>query len=148
MLIFLSEWAPLLWLILAIGLGALEAATVDLVAIWFAAGAFFAIIPAFLGWPAWAQLSVFLAVSVVLVVFTRPAAAKILKVRKVSTNADRAVGMLGVVTTEINNITETGRVRVDGLSWAAVSDDGVPIAEGESVIVKSISGVKLIVERV
>jgi len=148
MLILLSEWAPLLWLILAIGLGVLEAATVDLVAIWFAAGAFVAIIPAFLGWPAWVQLSVFLAVSVALVIFTRPAASKILKVRKVSTNADRAVGMLGVVTTEINNITETGRVKVDGLSWAAASDDGAPIAEGESVIVKSISGVKLIVERV
>lgn len=148
MLIFLSEWAPLLWLILSIGLGVLEAVTVDLVAIWFAAGAFVAIIPAFLGLPAWVQLAIFLAVSVVLITFTRPAAAKILKIRKVNTNADRAIGMLGVVTTEINNITETGRVSVDGLSWAAVSDDGVPIAEGERVIVKEITGVKLVVERV
>lgn len=145
---WLPEWAPLLWLLLAIFLGIIEAVTVDLVAIWFAAGAFVAIIPAFLGFPAWAQLAVFLIVSVVTIIFTRPMASKVLKVRKISTNADRVVGMMGIVTSDVNNVLETGRVSVDGLSWAAVSDDGEPINEGESVLVKSISGVKLIVERI
>ena len=39
MLMTFLRWAPLFWLIAAILLGILEAATVDLVAIWFAAGA-------------------------------------------------------------------------------------------------------------
>ncbi len=148
MLITMARWAPLLWLLAAVILGIAEALTVDLVAIWFAAGAFAAVIPALLGAPVWLQLLVFLAVSIVTLAFTRPAAAHLLKVRKTSTNADRVIGMMGVVTEPIDNITGKGRVQVNGLSWAARSDDGEPVNEGESILVKEIDGVKVIVERV
>ena len=148
MLMTFLRWAPLFWLIAAILLGVLEAATVDLVAIWFAAGALAAVFPAMLGASLWVQLTVFLAVSLITVVFTRPAAVKLLHVKKVSTNADRAIGMMGRVTQEIDNIAGEGRVLVNGLSWAARSDDGEPIAQGEDVLVKRIDGTKVIVERV
>lgn len=148
MLIYLINWAPLLWLLLAVVLGIFEAVTVDLVAIWFAAGAFVAVIPALLGAAVWIQVVVFLTVSILTLAFTRPAAAHLLKVRKTNTNADRVIGMMGVVTEDIDNISETGRILVNGLSWAARSDDGSPVSKGESVLVKEIEGVKLIVERV
>jgi membrane protein implicated in regulation of membrane protease activity len=139
---------PLIWLLVAVALGAFEAATVDLMAIWFALGALVAIIPAMLGLPFWVQLVVFLAVSLLSLAFTRPMVVDVLKVKKTSTNADRTIGMMGVVTQEINNLEERGRVLVNGLEWTARSDDGAPIAEKESVLIKSIEGVKVIVERV
>jgi len=148
MLITLARWAPLLWLLLAILFGVAEAVTVDLVAIWFAVGALVAIIPALLGSGLWLQLAVFFVVSMLLVLITRPVAARILAVKKVSTNADRVVGMMGRVVKAIDNITGDGRVQVNGLSWAALSDDGAPIPEGETVLVKRIDGIKLIVERI
>jgi len=148
MLMTFLRWAPLCWLILAILLGILEAVTVDLVAIWFAVGALVTVLPAMLGAPLWLQLAVFIAVSLVTVVFTRPAAVKLLHVKKISTNADRVIGMMGRVTQNIDNISGEGRVLVNGLSWAARSDDGVPIAEGETVLIKQIDGTKVIVDRV
>ncbi|MFV0497674.1 MAG: NfeD family protein [Candidatus Fimivivens sp.] len=143
-----SEFMPLVWLLIAIALGVMEAVTVDLVAIWFALGALVTIIPAAMKLPFWLQLIVFLAVSVVTLFFTRPVAANVLRVKKVSTNVDRIIGMMGVVTCAIDNITGEGRVLVNGLEWAARSDDGAPIAEKERVMIKAIEGVKVIVERV
>ncbi len=140
--------APLLWLLLAILMGVVEAATVDLVAIWFALGALVAVIPAFLGMPLWVQLTAFFLVSVIVLLATRPMAARVLHVKKVSTNADRVIGMMGKVTVPIDNVTESGRVQVDGLSWAALSDDGAPIPAGETVLVKRIDGAHVIVEQV
>lgn len=148
MLITFMRWAPLFWLLFAIFLGVIEAATVDLVAIWFAAGAAAAVIPALLGGRIWLQLAVFFVVSILTLAFTRPAATRVLHVRKTSTNADRVIGMMGVVTEDINNITGTGRVQVNGLSWAAKSTDGEPITKDESVLVREISGVTLLVEKV
>lgn len=147
-LLTLSRWMPLVWLLIAILLGAIEASTVDLVAVWFALGAMISIIPALLGLPFWVQLVVFLSASLLSLAFTRPVVADVLKVRKTSTNADRVIGMVGVVTQEINNVQDKGRVLVNGLEWSARSDDGAPIGEKESVLVKSIEGVKVIVERV
>ncbi|MBP1557608.1 MAG: NfeD family protein [Oscillospiraceae bacterium] len=147
-LITLAENPALTWLIVAVILGTIEAFTVDLVAIWFALGAVVAMIPAMLGVPFAVQLIIFLAVSCVTLAFTRPVAKNVLKVKKVSTNADAIIGMVGIVTVSINNISGEGRVLVNGLEWAARSDDGVPVEKGENVLIKSIEGVKVIVERV
>ena len=144
----LYNWMPLIWLLIAVALCLIEALTVDLVAVWFAAGSLAAIIPSLFDTPFWVQFLVFLAVSLVCLVFTRPLVVDVLKVRKTSTNADRVIGMIGVVTVAINNITGSGRVLVNGLDWAARSDDGTPIEEQESVLIKKIEGVTLIVERV
>ena len=56
--------------------------------------------------------------------------------------------MVGIVTQPIENISGNGRVLVNGLEWAARSDDGTPISEKENVLIKSIEGVKVIVEKI
>ena len=143
-LITLSRFLPLAWLLVAVGLGIIEALTVDL----FAIGAFITILPASFGLPFPVQLLIFIAVSLVTLVLTRPTAKKFLKVKKTNTNADQIIGMVGVVISPIDNITGRGRVMVNGLDWAARSDDGVPIDENEKVLIKSIEGVKVIVEKI
>ena len=146
--ITLSRFLPLTWLIIAVVLGAVEAMTVDLVAIWFAVGAFITILPASFGAPFVVQLLFFIGISLITLVFTRPVAKNLLKVKKVSTNADQIIGMVGIVTQPIENISGSGRVLVNGLEWAARSDDGAPIQEKENVLIKSIEGVKVIVEKI
>lgn len=147
LLYLMTEFSPLLWLALAIGLAVFEAITVDLVAIWFGLGAVVTILPAWLGLPFWVQAVTFITVSGLSMFFTRPIVKQKLMVKNVPTNADRSIGRIAKVTMTIDNVNETGRVHLDGLDWTARSEDGDVILEGEQVLVKSISGVKLIVER-
>ncbi|MBS4786320.1 MAG: NfeD family protein [Clostridiales bacterium] len=145
---FIDVIAAFAWLALAIVLVIAEAATVQLVSIWFAAGALAAMIPAMIGLDFTAQLAMFALVSVLLLAITRPLVKKKLAVRRVETNARAVVGMLGKVTTEIDNAKSQGRVSVDDMDWSARSEDGSIIPAGDEVLVKEIQGVKLIVERI
>jgi membrane protein implicated in regulation of membrane protease activity len=139
---------PLVWLLIAIGLGIFEAATVQLVAIWFAIGALAAILPASMGGPLWLQLTVFIAVSTLSLAITRPLAARTLNAKRVRTNADSLVGQMGVVVEGIDNLKGRGRVHIGGLDWSAVSEDGQILEADEQVLIKRIEGVKLVVERI
>ena len=142
----LVQWLPVLWLLVAVIFGVIEAATVQLMSIWFAVGAVAAMIAALLGAGIWLQFVVFLAVAVLVLVFTRPLVKKVLRVGHVHTNADSLIGRIGAVTVDIAGPGEVGRVLVDGQDWSAVSQDGIPVAKGEKVLVKAIEGVKLVVE--
>ena len=102
----LESWLPAIWLAAAFLFGIFEAATVQLVAIWFAVGSLAALVPAMLGGPFWLQFVTFTAASVLSLAMTRPLVAKVLRVRKTPTNADRIVGMIGVVTERIDNVEE------------------------------------------
>ncbi|MBR5485193.1 MAG: NfeD family protein [Oscillospiraceae bacterium] len=139
--------APFAWLAAAVILGAAEAATVSLVAIWFAAGAVVAILPALLGASVWTQLAVFVLVSVCMLILTRPLVKNRLNNRTVKTNADSSIGKTAVVISDIDPLTGTGRVSLSGLDWAAKSCDNEPLKKGEKVVVKEIQGVTLLVER-
>lgn len=137
---------PFIWLIIAVVLGIIEAATVSLVSVWFAVGALAAIIPAYFGAPLWSQILVFLAVSAISFAFTRRFFKDVVKVKKQPTNVDGLIGTDGIVTAEINNLEGGGKVYISGLTWSAKSDDGFAISDGEVVTVKRIEGVTLIVE--
>ena len=87
----------------------------------------------------------FVAVSVVALMATKPLVKKYLRPRIQATNADRCVGRTGVVLEDIDNLAATGQVRVCGSVWSARSTDGAPIAAGTTVVVDRIEGVKLMV---
>ena len=141
------DWMPLVWLAAAILLGILEALTIQLVAIWFAAGAVAAIVPAFLGVSGWGQLFTCLIVSGVLLYFTRPLLMDKINRKVVRTNADRYVGKVGTVLADFDPQTGEGRIQVEGKDWAARSEDGTPLAKGEKVLIRQIVGVTMIVQR-
>ena len=135
-----------IWIIAIVALLIVEGLTAGLVTIWFAIGAVAALICQMLGAPLWQQLAVFLAVSFVTLVLTRPLAQKHLNNRTQPTNADRLIGRECIVTEVIDNVAGTGAVTVGGQVWTArsVSDD--PISAESRAIVRRIEGVKLIVE--
>ena len=136
------------WLAAFVALAALEAATVNLVSIWFAVGALAALIAAALGAPLWLQVTVFILASALSLALTRPLARRLLARRRVPTNTDRVLGQTCEVTEAIDNTAGTGAVYVDGKTWTARSRSGAPIPAGRMVQIQTVEGVKLIVTEV
>ena len=134
------------WLILFVAAILIEAATTALISIWFAVGSIAALAAAALGAPVWLQLTVFAVFAVVMFVFTRPMLKKLFPKKFTPTNAELSVGKSAVVIEEINNSLGTGRVRLNGVDWKAVTANDRVIEEDTVVTVKEIQGAKLIVE--
>lgn len=136
------------WAILLVVLVIAEAITVQLTSIWFAVGALGALFAAMLGIESeLLQAGIFVIVSVVSLIVTRPLVKKYSKPKIQPTNADRYIGAEGIVTEPIQNHAGKGFVNVRGSIWTARSADSSEIEEGESIIVEKIEGVKLIVKR-
>lgn len=136
----------MLWLVITVVLVIIEIATFNLVTIWFAGGAFIAMVAAMFRLPMWVQLILFAFVTTVLLVSTRPFVVKMME-KKTPTNSDRVIGSVGVVQEEIDNIKETGAVKTDGKVWTARTLNGEVIPVGETVKIHEIRGVKLMVSR-
>ena len=132
------------WLAVAVIFLIIEAVTVGLTTIWFAAGAFVALILSMFHVPVIAQFIVFLIVSFCLLLFTRKIFVEKLKTGRVRTNAEALIGETGRVTAQIRPL-ETGQVRIKGQEWSAVCRDETLIEKGKFVKVIAIEGVKLIV---
>lgn len=140
-------WQVVLWALLTVALIGVEIATIQLVAVWFAAGSLAAFIASLCGASLPVQLILFVGASILLLATTRPIVRKITRSRKVPTNADSLIGRECIVKEEINNIASTGRVTVDGLSWAARNISGDFLIPPDTVcIIREIQGVKLMVE--
>lgn len=135
------------WLVAFVILIGIEAATMALTTIWFAGGAVFAFFAAVLGFSIQTQLVVFLIVSFILLLFTRPFAMRFVNRETVKTNVDGLIGRRAKVITKIDNNEPSGATVVDGQEWTARSmDDAVTIPVGTHVVIKEVRGVKLIVE--
>ena len=139
------NWAAILWLILMVVFLILEAATVTLVSLWFAAGSLAAMAAAWLGGALWLQVSIFLAVSAIALTALRPLARKYFTPRLTATNVDSVIGSTGLVTVPIDNLSATGQVKLGGMVWTARSTSGDPIPEGTRIRVDRIEGVKVFV---
>lgn len=135
------------WLVAMIVLLIIEGIVPGLVSIWFAIGAFAAMISAILGAPLWLQVLWFFAVSILTLCLTRPFAKKYVNSRATPTNADMLIGKECVVTEAIDNVLGTGAVTVGGKVWTARTEEPDGKAEtGKVMIVVKIEGVKLIVK--
>ena len=135
----------LLWLVLMVVFLVAEAMTVTVVSLWFAGGALVSLVTAMLGGPLWLQVTVFLAVSAVMLACLRPVIRKRFIPKISSTNVDAVVGSRGYVTADVDNMAATGTVKLGGMEWTARSADGRNIPAGTLVQVERIEGVKAIV---
>ena len=143
-----SAMLNLIWIGLFIILLIIEVFTVGLTTIWFAIGALAAAGVNTLGANLIIQVIVFLAVSIVLMIFTRPWAAKHLNKNRLRTNYESKIGEIIKITERVDNLRQTGRSIVDGQEWTVRSQDNNVILEKDELAkVISVSGVKLIVEK-
>ena len=123
----------------------LEGATAAVTSLWFVVGALAALLVETLGGELWLQITVFCLVSVALLLALRPWLKKFINPKKVKTNVDAIVGKQGLVLEEIDNLTGTGKVKLDGMEWSARSANGEKIEEGTVIVVEKIEGVKVFV---
>ena len=130
------------WLAMAVVLGLVEIFTTTLVCIWFVIGSLFAFGVSFITDSVIMQLLIFVVVSGISLVFTRPMVAKYLNKNVIPTNADMLIGKICTVTQPITPQGK-GRVTVDGQSWLAAST--VTLEPGQQAVIERISGVTLTV---
>lgn len=136
------------WMAVTVLLSVIEAVTANLVTVWFAVGAFGAVIAAAAGATASLQVAVFVTLSAVSLVLTRPIMKKVAKKGHQATNADKVIGEICIVTEDIDNDLSSGAVSCLGKIWTARTKDGTAVKKNEKVRVTKIEGVKLIVEPV
>ena len=142
----MNSIAAIVWLALMIAFVILEASTVQLICVWFAAGSLSAMLVSLLGAAVWLQVLVFFVVSIACMIAARPLVAKYINQKTIPTNADRVLNAAARVTEAIDNTVPVGAVYVDGKTWSARSENGEPIAAGAMVRVKRMEGVRLFVE--
>ena len=137
-----------MWLILLACFLVVEAITVGLTTIWFAGGALVAAIASGAGAGILVQWILFLVISLVLLIFTRPIAMRYLNTNRTRTNAESLIGKEAVVTQTIENLKNQGQVIVGGIEWTARTDDNEKMIEKDTVVeIERIEGVKLIVKK-
>lgn len=138
----------IIWAIVCILSAIIEAATLQLVSVWFMVGSIGALISGFLGASFAIQCLVFLIVSLVLITTLLPLLRKKLKTKHIPLNADSVINKKGIVVETIDNIKGVGLVKVDNQIWSAKSNNNLLIPKDTIVLVKEIKGVKLIVNSI
>ena len=136
------DW--IFWLIFLIVLTIVELATVNLLTVWFVISGIVAMILSFFIDDVTIVSTVFVLLGILLLFTTRPLLKKYLPTQRTRTNADRIIGMHGVVTEEIKK-NSVGEVKVDGKKWSAISNSKIPV--GSEVIIEAIDGVKAVVRK-
>lgn len=138
----------IIWLILMIVFLFIESQGVNMVSLWFAAGALGALIAHLCGAELWLQIVIFFALSIVLLASLRPIARKYFTPKISKTNVDSVIGQTGLVTADIDNIAAQGQVKLGAMEWSARSTSGEAIKAGTLVKVDRIEGVKAFVSLV
>ena len=139
------NWAAILWLVLLVVFLIVEASTVTVVSLWFAAGSLIALAASVLGAPLWLQVLLFLAVSAITLTALRPVVRKFVHPKLTATNVDSVIGSTGLVTASVDNVSAVGQVKLGAMYWTARSTSGAPIPEGTLIRVDRIEGVKVFV---
>ena len=142
-----SLFLPILWFGVILLTLVIESQTADLVSIWFAPGAFVAMILAFLDVHFAIQLTVFVGITVLCLIFAfvfiRPRVKAKSKIEK--TNADALAGRLALVEEDIDNTSARGVAKINGQLWTArMEDPAIKPVKGDWVEIIRVEGSKLI----
>jgi len=141
--------APFYWLVALAVLLLIEIITMGLTTIWFAGGTLVAFVLSLFGIPWLSQIAVFLVVSILLLIFTRPALERKINRDRIKTNVNSIAGKEGKVTEAIDNFNQKGAIVLNGLEWTARSSkDDVIIPVGARVIIDEVKGVKVFVSQI
>ena len=138
-------WA--IWLIIAGIFFIGEIMTVGFLLFWFGFGSLAAMIVSFFTTNIIIQTTVFLVVSVLLVLITKPFVKKFVdKKPTVITNAYNIIGKKAIVLEDIDPIQSKGLVKIGTETWSAESETDEKISKDTEVEVTAIKGVKAIVK--
>lgn len=134
-----------LWLVLMLGLAAVETLTLDLFFLMLSVGALAGVAAALAGAAFFIQVVVFCVVSLMMVLLVRPVAIKHLKRGPADqlSNIDRLVGERALTLEPVTGLS--GTVKIGGDTWTARTNDGSYLPAGERVTVSRIDGATAVV---
>lgn len=138
---------PWVWVAVTIICVVIESLTLSLTTIWFGISAFVMVFLAFTPLPFPAQLLIFVALAMVLLIFTKPIVKKKLSQKKIATNYERVIGQIAVVTKRITAL-EKGSVKINGMEWTAAVKEDTTLEEGSKCMVEEIAGVTAYVKQI
>ena len=136
----------IIWMIVAAIFVIGEILTLGFFLLWFGVGAAVAGILAIFGLGGSWQWGAFAIVSGVLFVLSRRLAERFSKKQPPGIGADRFTDKKGVVLEEIDNIKNSGRIRMGKEEWRAESDTGEVILVGKMVEVTRVVGTHVVVK--
>ncbi len=135
-----------MWIVVAVIFFIAEIVTPSFFLMWFGVGALSASIASVFLADVVTQGVVFVGISLMLVVLSRPIANRLTKKPPIGAVVDALIGQKARVITEIDSDKNTGRVRVGKEEWAADADER--IGEGENVEVVRVEGTHVIVKKI
>lgn len=142
----LGDNLPWIWVTVTVICIVIETMTLALTTIWFAISAFLMVFVAFTPMPFVAQLTIFVILALVLLIFTRPVVKKKLNQRKIATNYERIIGQIAVVTKKISAL-EKGTIKINGMEWTATVTEDVTLEPESQCIIEKIEGVTAYVRK-
>lgn len=140
-----------IWLIAALVFFIIEIFTSGIAVICFSAGALASAVAALCGASFTWQVIFFAIFTILAFIFLRPLIIKLfMKNGKsvVKTNAEAIIGRQGIVSERICDADNTGRVKIDGDDWKAVSKDRTTIEVGEKVRVLKLDSIIVTVQKI
>ena len=143
----LSDNLPWVWVAVTIICVVIESLTLALTTIWFGISAFVLVFLAFTPLPFVAQVFIFVALALVLLIFTRPIVKKKLSQKQIATNYERVIGQIAVVTKKITAL-DKGAVKINGMEWTAAVKEDLVLEKGSKCIIEEIAGVTAYVKEI
>lgn len=140
----------IVWLIVAAALFIGEMICPIFFMFWFAIGALVALVVSLITSNIIIQTGIFLAVSIILVIFTKPLTNKLFKNEaKDDLNMNGIIGKTAIVIRTIDNLNGTGEVKIHGETWSAIAENDGEIIEAEKQVeILKVDGVKLVVKSI
>lgn len=136
------------WLIAAGIFFIAEILTAGFLVFWLGIAALIAMCVSFFVSDLLIQSIVFIVLSVILILATKPLIKKFVHNNtETKTNVFSIIGKKAIVTKDINSINGTGLIKVDGETWSAESEDYSDIEKGTEVKIVKIDGVKAVVNK-
>ena len=142
----IEEYTIWIWLAIFVITIIVEAATQDLVSIWFSLGSLVALaISGFSAW--WVEVIVFLVVSIIALLLTRPIMKKLMQRNERKTNTDDFIGKKLKAISVISKY-DAGEVKLNGIIYTAIlmEDSYDTILKDSIVEVVAIKGNRLVVK--
>lgn len=146
-LTILENNLPWFWVAITVICVVVETMTLALTTIWFGISAFVMVFLAFMPIPFAIQLFIFVVLSLILLIFTRPLVQKKLSQKKITTNYERVIGQIAVVTKKITAI-DKGAIKINGIEWTAAVRENITLEKGSKCVIEEIAGVTAYVKQI
>ncbi|MCR4578723.1 MAG: NfeD family protein [Treponema sp.] len=143
----ITDNLPWVWIAITVICLVIESLTLSLTTIWFGISAFLMVFLAFTPLPFKAQLFIFFALALAMLIFTRPIVKKKLNKKTIATNYERIIGQIAIVTKKITAL-EKGSVKINGMEWTAAVKEDITLEEGSKCIIEEIAGVTAFVKQI